>query len=57
MVAIVSHYPQLKKLQLDHKILYQLFPMLFPLRLFSQLIKVISRVFQKLLKYFQGIII
>ena len=64
VVLIVSQYPELKKLQSEHKVLYLLFQIFFStegitqfsdqvrMRLISQLIKGISRVLQKLLKYF-----
>ena len=63
--SIVLHYFEPTKLQMEHKVLYQLLQMLLLLyqqitnfsdqvkmKLVSQLIKGISRVLQKLLKYF-----
>ena len=74
IVVIVLHYLELIKLQLEHKVLYQLSQMLLldlqqywsyltyfsdqvRLRLISQLIKGISRVLQKLLRYFNSSLI
>ena len=71
--AIVLHYLEMIKSQLEHKVLYQLLQMLIlnsqqllaiikqfakqiRKRLISQLYNSISRVLQKLLRYFNGTI-